>query len=218
MSFKNRNFLFIILVFNFLTGFSQSETTSISSANRLTTLPLDSLSNDFKTYSIDDYNYAIDTAIKMYKDSSQIHLKKRGVNIVASLAVSFRELVIHKKVDLDAKEVEALLERFEDENFYIEKPKVSRYIKLMNYLCKGEYSYVHHRLIDTRGYNILCVFLFLYFSIFLFSYSNQFNWKHQKQFRKITLFSIAFLVLLFIIFKCTCLNNIKDYSFYGIPV
>ncbi|WP_178987868.1 hypothetical protein [Winogradskyella schleiferi] len=209
---------FLILIFKLAFGFSQNHEKQDSIENTLKTVSVDSLSYVFKNYNIEDYANAVAIAVKMSNDQNNIKIKEKGVNLMATLARNFTKLVTSKYVDLDDERVVRLLERFEIEKYYIEKPKVSRFIKLMNYLCKGDYTYVHHKLIGTRAYNILWVFVFLYFSIFLFSYSNKCDWKHEKKFRKFTLFSIALLIILFILFKSTCHGNIKDYSFYGISV
>ena len=216
---KKQFILIITLICHFAVGFSHNLTRESVVENSLRMAPLDSIeSTIMQYYVVEDYSYAFDIVVGMINGENNGDLRERGVNLLATLAKSFTKQVIGKKVNIDDEKVKVLLKRFESEKYYIERPKISRFIKLMNYLCKGEYAYVHQKLIITAAYKIFLFFIFVYISIFFLSYSNKFNWKFEKKFRKFTLISFAILLLVFILFKNTCHNNIKDYSFYGISV
>lgn len=216
---KKQFILIITLICHFAVGFSQNLTRQTTIKNSLRTAPIDSIESIIiENYEVDDYIFAFDIVVGMSKVENNDQQRARGVNLLAVLAKNFTKQVSRKKLNLDGEKVKVLLKRFESEKYFIERPKISRFIKLMNYLCKGEYAYVHQKLIITAAYKILLFFIIVYISIFFLSYSNKFNWKFEKKFRKFTLISFAILLLVFILFKNTCHNNIKDYSFYGISV
>ena len=216
---KKQFILLITFICHFTLGFSQKQSRQNTVEISLRTAPLDSIESIItENYEVDDFTFAFDIAVGMSNIENNDSLRERGVNLLATLAKSFTKQVRVKKVNLDDEKVKVLLKRFESEKYYIERPKISRVIKLMNYLCKDDYSYVHQKLFITSAYKVFLVFLVIYLSIFFLSYSNKFNWKFKKKFRKFTLFSFAILLLVFIIFKNTCHNNIKDYSFYGISI
>ncbi len=216
---KNLIFFLITFQFSFIFGYSQNHLESQDSLYILRTASLDSIeSNTLKHYSVDKFSNALDLAIVMSQDEGNKNVKKRGSNLIAILAKSFTNQITTKAFNFDDKKVKELIIRFENEKYFIERPKISRFIKLANYLCKGDYVYVHKKLIETSVYRIILIFIIIYISAFILTYSDKFNWKFKKQFRRFTLFSVIILVVTFVLFKTTCHNNIQDYSFYGITI
>lgn len=209
----------VVVIFNLVISFSQNKLKESAFEHTLKTASIDSIeSHIIKHYSVQDYTNALNIAVSMSNTYNNDYHKQKGANLLALLAKNFANKVIHKKVNLDDERVKDLLSSFEKEKYFIEKPKTSRFIKFTNYLCKGEYAYLHDKLISTTIYRAILFVASLFLFAFFLSYSSKFKWKHEKRFRKISLFSLATIVFLFILFKSTCYNNIKDYSFYGISI
>ena len=219
MYFKKQNLLIKVLLFNCVFGYSQITIKNNAIADDLQSTNFDSIEKYIlRNYQTEDYSLAFDIAVSMSKNTISNETQIRGVNLLAVLAKNFSKLVENKKISLDNEEVNGLLLRFEREKYFIEKPKTSRFIKTMNYLCKGEYTYLHSRLLNIWAYKLVLICIAIYVVIFLLSYSSKLNFKYNRQFKRFTIFSIAALLLVFILFKKTCQNNIEDYSFYSISI
>ncbi|WP_296381287.1 hypothetical protein [Winogradskyella sp.] len=209
----------IVLLINFSNIFAQELIDNSSIEKMFNVMSLDSLEIIItKDYGINELNSGFNIAVKMSKLESDSLMHQKGVNLLAVLAKVFTRKIQSKDIDFDHPKTKELQLRFENEKYFIEQPKVSRFIKLANYLCNGEYAYVHKRLIITKIYKVFLTCIIIYIIVFLLSFYNKFRWKYNNRFKRFTYVFIVIFILLFIVFKLTCHSYVKAYSFYGISV
>jgi hypothetical protein len=213
MCFKKIFFIFIFSCLNVPPGVAQNKT----SETFFNSTSLDSIERFIsKAYTLKQYNKAFDIAVNMASHNKNIETKKKGVNLLALLAKNLANQIEIKAFDIVSEETKILISRFEQEKYFIQLPKVSRFIKTMNYFCNGEYRYVHQKLKSIIVYKIFVFFLFIYFVLFFVCFFKNFNWKFKQLYKRLTIYLLIVFLMIFIIFNLTCQNNIKDYSFYGI--
>jgi lipopolysaccharide export LptBFGC system permease protein LptF len=176
---------------------------------------LQELNTDF---TVKKCNTVFDLAKAMSTNKNDEKQVKKGVNTMAYLAKTMNILVAAKSINLDSDDTHKLIQKFENEKYFIQLPKVSRFIKTMNYFCKGEYLYVHQKLVSTWYYKLSIILVSWFIILFAMSYSKKFNWKYKNRYRQIFLIILGVFLILFVSFKLTCQSGIEDYSFYGIII
>lgn len=215
MILKKTNLLIFIISVYTLGAFSQNKAIESFYINA----PLDSISAKLdKESSVETYLYVFDIAKQMslYKiDSLQT---KKGYNLMALLAKKVTNLANAKAINLDEEDFKSILLKFEEEKYFIQLPKISRFIKTMNYFCKGEYVYVHEKLVNNMYYKVFLLIFSLSLLLFLACLSHAFKWTYKKKYKILYVYALVAVLIVFIAFKLTCETGIKDYTFYGFTV
>lgn len=214
-----RTYILIVLICSTFAVIAQTSTNNIITEQTLKSISVDSAHTLFKKYgTVQNIETGFEVAMKLSQNKQDSAAIEKGVNLVAVLATVFAQKVEKDSLDLNDDKVVALLQRFEDEKYYIQRPKIHPFIKLMTYSCQKEYAYVHKTLLTTLYYKLLLVFLFIYIFIFMLTFSSKWNWRYKTHLRRFSYLAFLLVILVFVFFSITCKNNIRDHSFYGVQI
>lgn len=204
--------LLILLLLFVLKNYAQKQIT-------LDTLSLKQITEiDFSDYSIKDYENAFYASKKKLKDSLIVNYKTKGNILLSVLANNIGQDITNKKFKTTNQDLQSLLLKFEGEKYYIYRPKMSSFIKLMGYACRGNYEHIFNRYKDSIFFfpSIILAPIFLIF--FVLSALKKINFRYRVLLNKLVISIISLVILLIIIFKQTCGTQLQEYSFYGIPL
>ena len=185
--------------------------------SQIASIQKDSLAKSLTNFSISDFDKEFRVAKNLMSDTINIANIEKGVNLMAALAKEVSLKVSRKEFNLDSDETNALINKFNSEKFYINKPPVSRFIKLMNYTCMGHYSYVYGRFKQSSFHKPVTASVILFILCLIVNNLKSVRWKYKSLFNKLSILGLVVFTLIFLIFKLSCSANIQEYSFYGIP-
>jgi hypothetical protein len=173
---------------------------------------------DFTAYTLDNYFEAFAISQSILKDSKQNNNEMRSSILLSSLANQIEIDIKNKKINIHDKQLIALLSKFEKENYFVYKPKLNKFIKLMRYTCLGDYGHIYKRFKDSSYFFLITIFLLIIFLIITLSFTKKIRFKNQNTFNQIIKYTIILIIIIAIFFKLTCYSQVEEYSFYGIPM
>ncbi|MDG5491387.1 hypothetical protein [Psychroserpens sp. SPM9] len=180
---------------------------------KITSEAIDTL--NFETYTVKQFSQGYDVAIVMINDTLNINNQIKGTNLLAALARELSYKIKNRIINLDDTSVELLVKKFESQDYYINRPVVSQFIKLMNYTCQGDYRHILDRFLSSRLRYPVLVFMGIYILLFVLNSFGKLKWRFKSHFNKCTYVLLITGLLVLMIFKLTCEGQIEDYSFYG---
>lgn len=202
------------VLLSFQMGFSQSALSKEDIIN-FSSEDIDRL--NFEAFTIADFSKTFDVAEALINDSTNTDYRIKGTNVLAALAKELHLKIKHKQFDLDAADTEMILRKFETQSYYISRPTPGQFLKLMKYTCQGDYTHIYDRFQKSPFFEPSISALVIYAFVLIFCIVKR---KHGLclRFVKLSVIGLILFVSLVVIFKFTCDNNIKDYSFYGISM
>ena len=165
-----------------------------------------------------DYKELLDLGARIQKDTTHRDNKLKGDIIIALTAESLKKRINDETINPRDAEVKGILKDFEDLSFFIYQNPIPDSLKLAHYLCEGSYSYIYSRFSTSKFFYPGIVFLVLILIVTPLNVFKKIPWRFTKSYNRLFLIGLCAFIVLAIIFKLTCDNNVTEDSFYGILV
>ncbi|MBT8288361.1 MAG: hypothetical protein KJO00_10095 [Bacteroidia bacterium] len=173
---------------------------------------------DYSVYGIKEMFEAFDIGRSLSHDALRDSNREKGVVLLAALARQIATDIEQGEIDPNGSDVRRLLKGFAEEDYYIHQPTVSRFIKLMTYLCNDDYGHVLKRYRESSFFVPSLIAAVAAFIFVILNALGRINWLYKNRFNRLVVILLIIGILVILVFKASCETNIDQYYFYGIPM